>query len=76
MLKANKLHWSNQAIEILSDKYFQYLEESKLENSFDNCYTFLGKTISPSEVKSYYGLSSTVKLAECLSGAKSGTFSL
>lgn len=76
MLKANKLYWSNQAIEILSGKYFQYLKESKLENNFDNCYTFLRKTISPSEVKSYYGLSSTVRLAECLSGDKGGAYSL
>lgn len=76
MLKANKLNWSNQAIEILSGKYFQYLQESKLENNFDTCYSFLCKSISPSEVKSYYGVSSRVKLAESLSGDKAGTFSL
>ncbi len=76
MSKPNDLYWADQSRQMLKTKYKEFLENSGLENTFDNCNDFLSRSYGTNISKSEFGVYTRVALARIISGQEPNDFSL
>lgn len=71
----NDLYWNNQNKQVLTARYKEHLQESGLENTFDNCYGYICQNYGLTVSKKEFGVSTSIALAKVISGQQPNDYS-